>query len=286
MLLNFITWNVDPVMLQLGPIAVRWYGLSWALGIYLTLIITQRIFKNEGLPAEWLDKLFMYTVIGAVAGARLGHCFFYEWKLMENPVEILGINFKYGNYYFSHPWELVYIWQGGLASHGGALGILIAMIIFNKKISKKGINWIFDRLLIGVALCGASIRFGNLMNSEIYGSPTDLPWGFVFVTAGENVPMHPTQIYEIIYCLITFAVLYWMYWKKEAYKNNGLIFGTFLMGVFGTRFVIEFIKNDQEVFESYLPLNMGQILSLPLIITGIVLLIRSYKQAQESKIKA
>jgi phosphatidylglycerol---prolipoprotein diacylglyceryl transferase len=283
MLLNFITWNVDPILFQLGPIAVRWYGLSWALGIYLTLLITQKIFKNEGLPDEWIDKLFMYTVIGAIAGARLGHCFFYEWKALKEPVEFIGITFKYGNSYFTHPWELLYVWQGGLASHGGALGILIAMILYNKNVSKKGLSWIFDRLLVGVTLCGASIRFGNLMNSEIYGSQTDLPWGFIFVRTGETVPMHPTQIYEIIYCLITFGVLYWMYWKKEAYKINGLIFGTFLIGVFGSRFCLEFIKNNQEAFESYLPLNMGQILSLPLIITGIILLIRSYKLAQAAR---
>ena len=283
MLINFITWDVDPILLQLGPLAIRWYGLSWALGIYLTLIITQKIFKNEGLPEEWIDKLFMYTVIGAVAGARLGHCFFYEWKALAEPVEMLGITLKYGNPYFTHPWELLYIWQGGLASHGGALGILFAMILFNKNVSKKGVSWIFDRLLVGVTLCGASIRFGNLMNSEIYGSPTDLPWGFVFLRAGETAPMHPTQIYEIIYCLVTFGLLYWMYWKKEAYKINGLIFGTFLIGIFGTRFCLEFIKNNQETFESYLPLNMGQILSLPLIITGIVLLVRSYKLAKTAQ---
>lgn len=283
MLLNFITWDVDPILLQLGPLAIRWYGLSWALGIYLTLIITQKIFKNEGLPEEWIDKLFMYTVIGAVAGARLGHCFFYEWKALAEPVEMLGITIKYGNPYFTHPWELLYIWQGGLASHGGALGILFAMILFNKNVSKKGVSWIFDRLLVGVTLCGASIRFGNLMNSEIYGSPTDLPWGFVFLRAGETAPMHPTQIYEIIYCLVTFGLLYWMYWKKEAYKINGLIFGTFLIGIFGTRFCLEFIKNNQETFESYLPLNMGQILSLPLIITGVVLLVRSYKLAKTAQ---
>ncbi len=283
MLINFITWDVDPILLQLGPLAIRWYGLSWALGIYLTLIITQKIFKHEGLPAEWIDKLFMYTVVGAVAGARLGHCFFYEWEALAEPVEMFGITFKYGNPYFTHPWELLYIWQGGLASHGGALGILFAMILFNKNVSKKGVSWIFDRLLVGVTLCGASIRFGNLMNSEIYGSPTDLPWGFVFLRAGETAPMHPTQIYEIIYCLVTFGLLYWMYWKKEAYKINGLIFGTFLIGIFGTRFCLEFIKNNQETFESYLPLNMGQILSLPLIITGIVLLVRSYKLAKTAQ---
>jgi prolipoprotein diacylglyceryl transferase len=277
MILDFITWNPDPAIFHLGPLTVRWYGLLWALGIWATLIITQKIFKHEKLPDIWVDKLFMYTVIGAVVGARLGHCLFYGWALLPEPATFLGFTFKYGNHYLSHPWELLYIWQGGLASHGGAIGILIAMILYNKNVSKKGINWIFDRLLIGVAICGAAIRLGNLMNSEIYGSATSLPWGFIFLRNGETQPMHPTQIYEMLYCLITFAVMWWMYWKKEAYKKNGLLFGVFLIGVFGSRFLLEFIKLNQEAFESNLLLNMGQWLSLPFIVWGIYLIVRSTK---------
>jgi len=277
MMLDFITWNVDPVLLHVGPLTIRWYGLLWAVGIWFALLIVQRLFKHEKLPEAWLDKLFLYTVVGAILGARLGHCFFYEWQLLKEPVTILGITFEYGNQYLSHPWELLYIWRGGLASHGGAIGILIAMYFYNKNVSKKGYVWIFDRLVIGVAICGACIRLGNLMNSEIYGSVTSLPWGFIFVRTGETQPMHPTQIYEMLYCLITFALLWWMYWKKEAYKQNGLIFGVFLIGIFGSRFVLEFIKNNQEIFESNLSLNMGQILSLPFIIWGILLIAKSYK---------
>lgn len=275
MLLNYITWDVNPEIFRIGALAVRWYGLLWAIGIYATLLITTKIFKHEKLPEAWVDKLFIYTVLGAILGARLGHCFFYEWKLVAEPITFLGITFNYENHYLSHPWELLYIWRGGLASHGGAIGILIAMILFNKNVSKKGINWIFDRLLIGVCLCGASIRFGNLMNSEIYGSATSLPWGFLFVRTGETQPMHPTQIYEMIYCLVTFAIMWFMYWKKEAYKKNGLLFGIFLIGVFGSRFMLEFIKNNQEAFESGLPLNMGQWLSIPFIVWGIWLLLKS-----------
>jgi len=275
MLLNYITWNVDPVLFHLGPLTVRWYGLLWALGIWFALMIVQKLFKHEKLPEAWLDKLFLYTVIGTILGARLGHCLFYEWQLLAEPVSFLGMTFKYGNHYLSNPWELLYIWRGGLASHGGAIGILIAMYFFNKNVSKKGYVWIFDRLVIGVAICGASIRLGNLMNSEIYGSATSLPWGFIFVRDGQTLPMHPTQIYEMLYCLITFAILWWMYWKKEAYKKNGLIFGIFLIGIFGTRFLLEFIKLDQEAFESNLSLNIGQILSIPFILWGIWLIFRS-----------
>lgn len=275
MLLNYIPWDVNPEIFRIGAVAVRWYGLFWAIGIYATLLITTKIFKHEKLPEAWVDKLFIYTVLGAILGARLGHCLFYEWKLVAEPISFLGITFNYENHYLSHPWELLYVWRGGLASHGGAIGILIAMILFNKNVSKKGINWIFDRLLIGVCLCGAAIRFGNLMNSEIYGDATSLPWGFIFVRTGETQPMHPTQIYEMIYCLVTFAIMWFMYWKKEAYKKNGLLFGIFLIGVFGSRFMLEFIKNNQEAFESGLPLNMGQWLSIPFIVWGIWLLLRN-----------
>lgn len=283
MLLNYITWNVEPEIFSIGSLSVRWYGLLWAVGIWLALMIVQRIYKNEKLPENWLDKLFMYTVIGTIVGARLGHCFFYEWKELAEPVTFLGITFNYGNYYLSHPWELLYVWRGGLASHGGAIGILVAMYFYNKNVSKKGYIWIFDRLVIGVAVAGASIRLGNLMNSEIYGSATSLPWGFIFVQDGQTEPMHPTQIYEMIYCLVTFAVTWWLYWKKEAYKKTGLIFGVFLIGIFGTRFMLEFIKLNQEAFEAGMILNMGQILSIPFILWGIWLIIASNKHVDTVK---
>lgn len=279
-MLNYITWNVDPELFSIGPLTVRWYGLLWAVGIWLALLIVQKIFKKEKHPDAWVDKLFIYTVLGTILGARLGHCFFYEWKELAEPISFMGITFKYGNHYLSHPWELLYIWRGGLASHGGAIGILIAMYFYNKNVSKKGFIWIFDRLVIGVALTGAAIRLGNLMNSEIYGTATSLPWGFIFVRDGQTEPMHPTQIYEMIYCLVTFAVTYWLYYKKEAYKKPGLIFGVFLLGIFGTRFLLEFIKLNQEAFESGMILNMGQILSIPFIVWGIWLLINSNKQQE------
>lgn len=259
-MLQYITWDVAPEIFSIGSLTVRWYGLLWALGIWLALMITQKLFKNEKLPEKWLDKLFIYTVAGTVIGARLGHCLFY------NP-----------EYYLSRPWEILYVWQGGLASHGAAFGIVISNYLFHKKVAKRGFIWVFDRIVIGVALAGAMIRLGNLMNSEIYGGPTTLPWGFIFVRDGQTMPMHPTQIYEIIYCLVTFGVTWWLYWKKDAYKRTGLLFGVFLIGIFFSRFLIEFIKNDQESFEAGMLLNMGQILSLPFIIWGIWLIYNSFK---------
>lgn len=282
MILNFITWNVDPVAISLGPISIRWYGILWAVGIWLTYLTQVKIYKNEHLLEAWTDKLFIYVVVGTIIGARLGHCLFYEWHLLPEPVKFLGMTFKYGNPYLTHPWELLYIWQGGLASHGGAIGILIAGIFINKQF-KKGYIWIYDRLVIGICLCGACIRLGNLMNSEIYGNPTTLPWGFLFVRNGDTLPCHPTQIYEMLYCLITFAITWWMYWKKKAYRYNGLIFGVFLIGIFGTRFVLEFIKLNQEDFESFMVLNMGQWLSVPFILWGIYLIVKAVVEMKHNK---
>jgi prolipoprotein diacylglyceryl transferase len=283
MLLNYITWNVDPELFSIGSLTVRWYGLLWAIGIWLALVVVQKLYKNEKLPDVWIDKLFIYTVIGTIVGARLGHCFFYEWKPLTEPVSFLGITFNYGNHYLSHPWELLYVWRGGLASHGGAIGILISTYLYNKNVSKKGFIWVLDRLVIGAALTGAAIRLGNLMNSEIYGSATSLPWGFIFVRDGQTEPMHPTQIYEMLYCLVTFGIIWWLYWKKQAFKKTGLIFGVFLIGIFGTRFLLEFIKLNQEAFESSMLLNMGQVLSIPFIIWGIWLIMKSSKTVSATK---
>ncbi len=269
-MLNYIIWNVNPEAFAIGNFAVRWYGLLWALGFLVGYKIVEKEFKHENLNLEWLDSLFMYIFLGSVIGARIGHCLFYEWS-----------------YYSAHPLEILYVWKGGLASHGGAIGLLIALYIYNKRISKKGYVWLFDHIVIAVAFAGFCIRLGNLMNSEIYGTPTDLPWGFKFVRDHalqpvENIPAcHPTQIYEMTYCLVTFAVCTWLYQRKKAYTKNGLIFGTFLIGIFLSRFLLEFIKNNQEEFENDMMLNMGQWLSVPFIIWGFYLIIRAMKKNTE-----
>ena len=276
-MLNYITWNVNPEIFSIGPVTVRWYGLLWALAIYAAWIIVQKLFKHEKYPEVWSDKLFFYTVIGLIVGARLGHCLFY------------GVDGDFF-YYYRNPFEMIKVWEGGLASHGGAIGIMTAMYFYNKNVTKKGYIWIFDRLVIGVAVGGALIRFGNLMNHEIYGGPTDLPWGFQFITnltAWTNgqapiytAPSHPTQIYEMLYSLVTFGVIWWMYWKKQAYKKRGLIFGVFLLGIFGTRFLLEFIKLNQESFEANMFFNMGQVLSIPFIVWGIWLVVRAVRSPE------
>jgi len=280
--LLFITWNVDPIAFSIGSLSVRWYGLMWALGIYLCYLLVTATYKREHCPEDWGDKAFMYITIGAIVGARLGHCLFYEWHSCESlglePIQIFAWNITYRNPYIEHPFELLKIWQGGLASHGGAIGIVTAAFLLDHKHFHKGYPWFFDRLVIGVAITGLLIRLGNLFNSEIYGGPTDLPWGFIFVRDGQTVPCHPTQIYEMLYCAVAFVVSYWMYYKTTAARRPGLIFGVWLEIIFFTRFLLEFIKFDQEAFEANFFLNMGQVLSLPFMIWGAYLIVMALKR--------
>lgn len=228
------------------------------LGFYLGYKILEKVFLKEGFPLIQLDKLGLYVGVGTVLGARLGHCLFYQ-----------------PDYYLAHPVEILMIHQGGLASHGAAIGIIISMLIYARKFQKTFL-WTADRVVITVALGACFIRLGNLMNSEIVGTPSTLPWAFEFVRLGEQppIPRHPAQLYESLYYLFTFLVLYRLYWKTKYPVTPGKIFGIFLILVFGFRFMIEFFKENQVDFEQKLSLNMGQMLSLPLIVFGIYLLLR------------
>lgn len=259
MLLNYINWNVDPDLVSFWVLTIRYYGLLFAASFFFGYIIMQKIFKKEGLSIELLDKLTVYMAFGTILGARLGHCLFYQ-----------------PDYYLSNPWEILKIWHGGLASHGAAIGILISLFYFSKK-NKKPYLWILDRIVIVVALAGFFIRMGNLMNSEIYGIETNLPWGFIFVRDGQTVPKHPTQIYEAISYLLIFVLLYSIYIKKGVHVKKGLIFSLFLILLFTVRFFIEFIKEDQVGFERGMSLNMGQWLSIPFVLIGLFLLYKSLK---------
>ncbi len=255
MLLQHIVWSVDPEIFSLGSLSIRYYGLLWALSFLFGYMIFDRIVKKENLPNDYLDKLTIYMAIGTIVGARLGHCLFYE-----------------PTYYLSHPIDILKIWQGGLASHGAAIGIILALWLFSRK-TKRPIIYILDRIVITVALAGVLIRLGNLMNSEIYGVETILPWGFIFSLRGEIVPKHPTQIYEALSYLIGFIVLVWVYKKNDAKPKPGLLFGLFLIFTFATRFVIEFIKEPQVGFEESMMLNMGQWLSVPFILAGVYFIV-------------
>ena len=284
MMLDAITWNVDPILIHFGDGGIRWYGLLWAIGLYVCWTISDKMFKRENCPAEWSDQLFMWLAIGLIAGARIGHCWFYEWHQYGQPWHLFGWEFTYRNPYIEHPLQLIKIWEGGLSSHGGAIGLIIASWLLNKyKYSRypqfnTSWIWILDRVCVGVCITAMMIRLGNLFNSEIYGGPTDLPWGFIFVRNGETEPCHPTQIYEMLYCLIALCVVWPMYWHTNARRREGLLLGVFFEIIFISRFVLEFIKNDQEAFEAGHLLNMGQLLSLPFIALGIFLIIRAYKR--------
>lgn len=260
MILNSVVWNVDPEIFRIGSFAIRWYGILFALGFVFGYIIIGSIFKKEKVPAKLLDTITTYMVIGTVIGARLGHCLFYQ-----------------PGYYLSNPIDILKIWEGGLASHGAAIGILLALYFFSRKANKSYL-WTVDRIVIVVALAGFFIRMGNLMNSEIYGVETNLPWGFIFERWGETVPKHPTQIYEALSYLLIFIILYYIYHRKGANLKDGLIFGLFLILLFSIRFIIEFIKEPQVGFEANMILNMGQLLSIPFVLLGIVLLFRSLKK--------
>ncbi|SBV93318.1 prolipoprotein diacylglyceryl transferase [uncultured Dysgonomonas sp.] len=328
-MLSFITWDVNPEAFSLFGREIRWYGILWAAGVLCTTIVVQKMYKSEKLPEKWFDSLFLYVLTGLVIGARLGHCLFYD------PV-----------YYLSNPLKILMVWEGGLASHGGAIGMTIGVCLYSLKITGQKMNWkhlgIFaliglvlgglcqyiygltvssspslgfgesafmgfligicvsmvyttremtvktlDRLVVGVAIGATSIRLGNLMNSEIYGGPTTLPWGFNFIRdpkwhqplnmggSGE-LPCHPTQIYEALFYLFLFGLGLYLYYKTNARNRTGLILGISLIGIFFSRFCIEFIKNIQEPFEVEMidtfGINMGQLLSIPFVIWGIWLL--------------
>jgi len=252
MILETITWNANPEIFRIGSFAIRWYGLFFALSFYLGYIIMERIFKKEDIPIGVLDNLATYMIIATVIGARLGHVLFYQ-----------------PGYYFSHPIEILKIWEGGLASHGAALGIIFAIWLFSRK-HTQSFFWTIDRIVIAVALAGFFIRMGNLMNSEIYGTTTSLPWGFIFIhdKSGDGLPHHPTQIYEALSYLAIFGYLLWYYIKKKGKPLEGYLFAMFLILVFGVRFLVEFIKLVQVEEESKYILDLGQILSIPLILVG------------------
>ncbi|MDR0824989.1 MAG: prolipoprotein diacylglyceryl transferase [Prevotella sp.] len=338
-MLSFITWNVDPEAFSFFGRDIRWYGILWAAGVFCTTMVVQRMYKLEKLPEKWFDSLFIYVLTGLIIGARLGHCLFYD------PVA-----------YLSKPVDLLKIWEGGLASHGGAIGMTIGVCLYSLKVTNKKINWkhlgissltglvlgaacyyiyrlvtgaessldlllyqflfmgffigvcvslvytsremsikTLDRLVVGVAIGAMSIRLGNLMNSEIYGVPTKLPWGFNFVRdrmwstpldmgGSGSLPCHPTQIYEALIYLFIFGMGLYLFYKTSARQKTGLILGLSLIGIFFSRFLVEFLKNVQEPFEvqmkATLCVNMGQLLSLPFVIWGIWLVWSALKKKE------
>jgi len=262
-----IHWNIDPAILHIGGFELRWYSLLFVSGFILGWFMMKDFFKREKMDETLLDPLLYTLLICTIVGARLGHCIFYQ-----------------PDYYFGSWkgfWEIFMPWKGGLASHGGTIAIILGLIWYVKKYGKKNdfdFMWLVDHLVIPVSFAACFIRLGNLFNSEIYGGPTDLPWGFIFERNGETVPCHPTQLYEGGTYLLLGLVLYALYkWRLDkAYR--GTFTGIFFIVCFGSRILIEFVKNPQVAFEENMVLNMGQLLSIPFVLLGIGCLIWAYKK--------
>jgi len=258
-------WNTDPVIFWITEsFPLKYYGLLFAIGILIGYQIVKWLYKQENTPTENLEKLTVYIIVGTLLGARLGHVLFYQ-----------------PDYYFDHPLEIFlpiqeingsykFIGFQGLASHGGVIGVFIAIIWYSIKFKTK-LLWILDRIAIAGPIAGAFIRFGNFMNSEIYGKPTNGNWGVVF-ERDDLIPRHPTQLYEALSYFLISAILIYTYKKSKNKEFNGTLFGAFLILLFLARFIIEFFKENQVAFENQMTLNMGQWLSLPFILAGILLI--------------
>jgi len=264
MTLLSIVWDIPKGINVFGFFEIRYYSLMFALAYVLGYQIMKKIFLEEKIKEEYLDSLFVYTMISMIIGARLGHVFFYGW-----------------DYYSQNLGEIFQIWKGGLASHGAAIAMILTFIYYSKYVIKKPALWLLDRMAITVALAGIFIRLGNLINSEIIGKATDLPWAFVFKNAWIADPMtprHPAQIYESIGYLIVFAILWFVFFKTDKKKYLGYTFGVFLTLLWSVRFLVEFVKENQEAFEQGMVLNMGQLLSIPLVLIGVYLTYSSKKR--------
>lgn len=269
MILLQIDWNPSPEIFKIGSFAIRYYSLMFVFAFMFGLYLMKKIFINEKIPIEKLDSLFIYTVVATLIGARLGHFLFYDPEfLFRKPLEVI-LPFR-----FSPKFEFTGF--AGLASHGAAIGVIISMYLYSKKVLKKPILFILDRIVVPVALGAAFVRLGNLMNSEIIGKPTHSDYGFIFRRLGEDFPRHPAQLYESLSYLVIFGILLFVYWKTEKKQQPGFLFGLFFVLLWTARFCVEFFKEKQiEGGENwFLDLNTGQVLSIPLILVGLYFMFR------------
>jgi phosphatidylglycerol---prolipoprotein diacylglyceryl transferase len=276
MIINYIHWNIDPEIFNLFGISLRYYGTLFVGGLILCMYILKWIFKKEKIPLDRLEKLSIYGIIGIFAGARLAHCLFYE-----------------PSYYFSHPLEIIlpiqptsdggYKFSGfqGLASHGGTLGLIIALIIYSRRTNESIIKTV-DLLAVVAGLGACFIRLANLMNSEIIGIPTNVPWAFIFERV-DNLPRHPAQLYEAISYLMIFGLMLYLYKTRLEYLESGFFFGLVITLIFLARFLIEFIKEKQVPFEEQMKFDMGQLLSIPFIVLGIGFIIYGLIKTRKNK---
>ncbi|MBT4288641.1 MAG: prolipoprotein diacylglyceryl transferase [Deltaproteobacteria bacterium] len=259
---SIVSWNIDPNIFQIGFITIRWYGLLFASAFIISSIIGNWIFKREDKSIDQLDSLVLYLALGTIIGARLGHVLFYD------PV-----------FYLSNPLEIFKIWWGGLASHGAGIGLLVSTWIYSKKTSGMSFFWVFDRATIVIALSGSLIRIGNLFNSEIIGKPTSSNWGVIFNRI-DLLPRHPTQLYESLAYFLIFILLLSLYLKTGKKNVSGLLTGVAFITGFSARIAIELFKENQSGFESGWMLNMGQLLSVPVVLAGLLILMLSFRRSR------
>lgn len=274
MLLAFISWDPNPVIVDLFGFPIRWYGFFFALAFLAGFRVVSYMFKQEGRSTEQADQLLMYTMVATIVGARAGHYFFYEFPLFQaDPLRFFI--------------QMITPPFSGLASHGASIGLFLAFYLYSKKHPGMSYLYITDRIVPAVALAGFFIRMGNLMNSEIIGKPTELPWGFKFLRDTEFNPYgdpnlvlarHPSQLYEALSCLLIFAALMWFWSRKKQATQEGLLTGWFMIVLFTLRFFYEFLKENQSAFENNLTLNMGQILSIPAVLFGVIVLLYSQRK--------
>ena len=271
----FITWNPDVTALDLGFFAIRWYSLFWAIGLVSVYLLMHKLYKQQKISEEKFEPMFMYCFLGILIGARLGHCLFYE-----------------PSYYLSHPVEMLLPFRDvpgkgwtftgyeGLASHGGTLGLMIALWLYAKRVGLKFMH-VLDNVAIVTPICACAIRLGNLMNSEIIGRPTDMPWAFIFERV-DSLPRHPGQLYEAI-CYAIFFGIHWFFYRRYPQKvGSGFFFGLCLFLIFTSRIFIEYTKENQEAFEEGMLLNMGQRLSIPFVVLGLYCMFKSSRAVEKT----
>jgi len=244
-------WNANPILFEVGPLSVKWYGVLFATGFLVGYAIMSRIFRLEGKPQEDLGDLLLYMMVATVVGARLGHCFFYAPE-----------------YYLSNPLDIVKVWEGGLASHGGAIGITLGLWLYARLHPSQPFLWLLDRIAVPTALAGSFIRLGNFFNSEIIGVPSDRPWAVIFARV-DHIPRHPAQLYESLAYLVIFGVLAVVYRRQGPDVSRGKLLGLFLVLVFGARLLIETLKTQQAAYSLPFAMSVGQLLSIPAILIGI-----------------
>ena len=274
--LSYIHWNPDPEIINVFGLSLRYYGLLFVTGLVLSLAVLRKLFRRENISADKLEKLSIYGFVGILAGARLGHCLFYEPAYyLAHPLEmILPLKFPEGG-------GIEFVGYRGLASHGGALGLIIALLMYARKTGESLINTI-DLIAVVAGLGAGFIRLANLMNSEIIGLPTQKSWGFIFERV-DQLPRHPAQLYEALVYFLIFGMTLLLYYRKRAVLQNGFLFGWTLTLIFTARFFIEFIKERQVAFEEGMRLDMGQILSIPYVLVGLGFMIYGWRKTRQLK---